>query len=75
MYTGCNDLDGAQRVFDKILEPCVVIPGYARSSRPNEALSLFRQLQARGLKTNDVTMLSVLSSCVFGCVRLRVVDS
>ncbi|CAK7326089.1 unnamed protein product [Dovyalis caffra] len=68
MYTGCNDVDGARRVFDKILEPCVVsynaiITGYARSSRPNEALSLFRQLQARKLKPNDVTMLSVLSSC------------
>ncbi|KAB5538531.1 hypothetical protein DKX38_016064 [Salix brachista] len=68
MYTGCKDVDGAQRVFDEILEPCVVsynaiITGYARSSRPNEALSLFRQLQARKLKPNDVTVLSVLSSC------------
>ncbi|KAJ6322441.1 hypothetical protein OIU77_012312 [Salix suchowensis] len=48
MHTGCNDVDGAQRVFGKILEPCVVMSGYVRSSRPNEALSLFRQLQARG---------------------------
>jgi len=68
MYAGSNDVDGAQRVFDEILEPCVVsynaiITGYARSSRPNEALSLFRQLQARKLKPNDVTVLSVLSSC------------
>ena len=50
MYRGCNDVDGAQREFDKILEPCVVISGYARSSWPNEALSLFRQLQARDLR-------------------------
>ncbi|OAY59574.2 pentatricopeptide repeat-containing protein At2g02980, chloroplastic [Manihot esculenta] len=68
MYTQCNDVDGARRVFDKITEPCVVsynaiIMGYARSSRPNEALSLFRELQARKLEPTDVTMLSVLSSC------------
>ncbi|KAF2299286.1 hypothetical protein GH714_031297 [Hevea brasiliensis] len=68
MYTQCDDVDGARRVFDKIAEPCVVsynaiIMGYARSSRPNEALSLFRELQARKLEPTDVTMLSVLSSC------------
>lgn len=68
MYTECNDVDAARRVFDKITEPCVVsynaiITGYARSSRPNAALSLFRELQASNLKPSDVTMLSVLSSC------------
>ncbi|KAL0003877.1 hypothetical protein SO802_011438 [Lithocarpus litseifolius] len=68
MYTECNDVNAARRVFDKIAEPCVVcynaiITGYARSSRPNEALSLFRELQAINLKPTDVTLLSVLSSC------------
>ncbi|KAK1553033.1 hypothetical protein Q3G72_027587 [Acer saccharum] len=68
MYFECNDVDAARRVFDKISEPCVVsynaiITGYARRSRPNEALSLFRELQERNLKPTDVTMLSALSSC------------
>lgn len=68
MYTECNDVDAARRVFDKIPDPCVVvhnamIKGYARSSRPNEALALFRELQASNLKPTDVTMLSALSSC------------
>ena len=68
MYTEFNDVNAARRVFDKIVEPCVVcynaiITGYARSSRPNEALSLFRELQASNLKPTDVTLLSVLSSC------------
>jgi len=68
MYTECADVDAARRVFDSIFEPCVVsynaiITGYARSSRPNEALSMFRELQARNLKPNDVTALSVLLSC------------
>ena len=68
MYTECNDVNAARRVFDKIAEPCVVcynaiITGYARSSLPNEALSLFRELQAINLIPTDVTLLSVLSSC------------
>ncbi|KAL6186847.1 hypothetical protein ACLB2K_042966 [Fragaria x ananassa] len=68
MYTECSDVDVARQVFDKIPEPCVVvqnamITGYARNSHPNEALSLFRELQASGLKPTDVTMLSALSSC------------
>ncbi|GLT98443.1 hypothetical protein SLE2022_159480 [Rubroshorea leprosula] len=68
MYTECNNVDAARQIFDKTSEPCVVlynaiITGYTRSSRPNEALSLFRELQLRNLKPTDVTMLSVLSSC------------
>ena len=68
MYTACNEMDCARRVFDKISQPCIVtynamITGYARGSRPNEALSLFRELQARNLMPTDVTMLSALSSC------------
>ncbi|KAL1126037.1 hypothetical protein V6Z11_A13G084600 [Gossypium hirsutum] len=68
MYTECNDVDSARRVFDKMLDPCVIsynaiITGYAKCSRPNEALSLFRELQVKSLKPTDVTMLSVLSCC------------
>ncbi|KAK9276760.1 hypothetical protein L1049_006296 [Liquidambar formosana] len=76
MYTECNDMDSARRVFDKISEPCVVtynaiITGYARSSRPNVALSLFREMQASNVKPTYVTMLSVLSSCaLFGALDL-----
>ena len=67
MYTECNDVNAA-RVFDKIAEPCVVyynaiITGYAQSSRPNEALSMFCELQASDLKPTDETLLSILSSC------------
>ncbi|CAL0315188.1 unnamed protein product [Lupinus luteus] len=68
MYTACNDIDAARRVFDKIDEPCVVsynaiITSLARNSQPNEALALFRELQETGLEPTDVTMLVVLSSC------------
>lgn len=68
MYTECRDVDGARKVFDSVQSPCVVtynsmITGYARASQPNEALSMFREMQARDLVPNAVTMLSVLSSC------------
>ncbi|XVF85918.1 hypothetical protein PTKIN_Ptkin17bG0156300 [Pterospermum kingtungense] len=68
MYTECNEVDSARRVFEKMLDPCVIsynaiITGYAKCSRPNEALPLFRELQVKSLKPTDVTMLSALSCC------------
>ncbi|CAA7043850.1 unnamed protein product [Microthlaspi erraticum] len=68
LYTECEDVDAARCVFDRINEPCVVsynamITGYARRNRPNEALSLFREMQGKSLKPNEITLLSVLSSC------------
>ncbi|KFK33478.1 hypothetical protein AALP_AA5G018400 [Arabis alpina] len=68
MYTECEDVDAARCVFDRIFEPCVVsynamITGYVRRNRPNEALSLFRVMQGKNLKPNEITLLSVLSSC------------
>ncbi|KAF8399482.1 hypothetical protein HHK36_015348 [Tetracentron sinense] len=76
MYTECGDVSAARRVFDDIANPCVVtynamVTGYARSSRPNEALALFRELQASNFKPTDVTMLSALSSCaLLGALEL-----
>ncbi|XP_010523463.1 PREDICTED: pentatricopeptide repeat-containing protein At2g02980, chloroplastic isoform X2 [Tarenaya hassleriana] len=68
MYMQCEDVDSARWVFDRMVKPCLVsynamITGYARSNRPNEALSLFREMQGKNLKPNDITLLSVLSSC------------
>ncbi|XP_062111603.1 pentatricopeptide repeat-containing protein At2g02980, chloroplastic [Humulus lupulus] len=68
MYTACNDIHAARRVFDNVEDPCIImynaiITGYTRNSLPNEALALFRQLQVSNVKPTDVTMLSVLSSC------------
>lgn len=68
LYSECNNVHSARRIFDKIQEPCIVmynaiITGYARSSQPNEALALFRELQTSDVKPTDVTMLSALSSC------------
>ncbi|XP_068643859.1 pentatricopeptide repeat-containing protein At2g02980, chloroplastic [Aristolochia californica] len=76
LYAECGDINAARRLFDEMGTRCVVsynamITGYAKSSRPNEALTLFRELQARDLKPTDVTMLSVLSSCaLLGALEL-----
>ncbi|KAK6931234.1 DYW domain [Dillenia turbinata] len=68
MYVECDDVDSGRGVFEKIVDPCVVtcnamINGYAECGWPNEALSMFRELQAKNLKPTDVTLLSVLSCC------------
>ncbi|XP_058083482.1 pentatricopeptide repeat-containing protein At2g02980, chloroplastic-like [Magnolia sinica] len=76
MYAECGDVQAARQLFDQMDQPCVVsynamIMAYARSSLPNEALALFRELQASDLKPTDVTMLSVLSSCaLLGALEL-----
>ncbi|KAH0753527.1 hypothetical protein KY290_023797 [Solanum tuberosum] len=68
MYIECKDNGSARRVFDRIADPCVVtynaiIMGYVRSSEPNKALLLFRELQVKKIKPSDVTILGVVSSC------------
>lgn len=80
MYTECGDVDAARRVFDKISDPCVVvynsiINGYVRSSRLNEASSLFRETQASSPRLDDETILSVLTSrALLGIIRAREMD-
>ncbi|MQL96559.1 hypothetical protein Taro_029239 [Colocasia esculenta] len=68
MYAECGDVRAARCLFEQTVDRCVVsynamIMACARSSRPGEALALFREMQAEGIKPTDVTMLSVLSSC------------
>ncbi|XP_077213322.1 pentatricopeptide repeat (PPR) superfamily protein [Tasmannia lanceolata] len=76
MYAECGDVRAARRIFNQMGRPCIVsynamIAGYARSSLPNEALALFRELQAFDIKPTDVTMLCVLSSCaLLGALEL-----
>lgn len=76
MYTERNDMGSARIVFDRIDEPCVVtynaiITSYVRVSQPNEALLLFRELQAKDLNPSDVTMLGIVSSCaLIGALQL-----
>ncbi|CAI9096597.1 OLC1v1032782C1 [Oldenlandia corymbosa var. corymbosa] len=76
MYIENNEIGSARRVFDGISDPCVVnynalIMGYVRSSEPDEALSLFRELQAKKLNATDVTVLGVIAACsLLGALKL-----
>lgn len=76
MYIESSDIRSARCVFDRVSAPCVVtynamIMGHVRSSQPNEALSLFRELQAKKLKPTEVTILGVISSCsLLGALEL-----
>ncbi|XP_072978381.1 pentatricopeptide repeat-containing protein At2g02980, chloroplastic-like [Typha angustifolia] len=76
MYAECGNIRAARTLFDRTDGCCVVsynsmITACVRNSRPSEALALFREMQAKGLKPTDVTMLSVLSSCaLLGALEL-----
>ncbi|XP_011626248.1 pentatricopeptide repeat-containing protein At1g08070, chloroplastic [Amborella trichopoda] len=68
MYAKCGLLDIARNVFDEMPKKDVVawsamISGYNQASRCKEALALFREMQVTEVQPNEVTMVSVLSSC------------
>lgn len=68
MYAKCGCVDTARSLFDQMPQRDVVawsamISGYSQSSRCKEALSLFHEMQKANVEPNEVTMVSVLSSC------------
>ncbi|XP_031478863.1 pentatricopeptide repeat-containing protein At5g06540-like [Nymphaea colorata] len=67
-YVKVNDIESARQIFDKMPHRDVVswtamINGYARLRFAKEALELFYQMQSTGIKPDEVTMISVISSC------------
>ncbi|KAK6148306.1 hypothetical protein DH2020_019218 [Rehmannia glutinosa] len=75
MYAKCGRVDTARDLFDIMSTRDVVawsamISGYSRSNRCKEALALFRDMQNANVEPNEVTMVSVLSSCaVLGALQ------
>ncbi|PIA30619.1 hypothetical protein AQUCO_05400008v1 [Aquilegia coerulea] len=68
MYAKCEKVDTARKLFDKVPRRDVVawsamISGYSQSDRCREALNLFHKMQMTKVDPNEVTMVSVLSSC------------
>ncbi|KVI06305.1 Pentatricopeptide repeat-containing protein [Cynara cardunculus var. scolymus] len=68
MYAKCGQVDTARSLFDQMSRRDVVawsamISGYNQASRCKEALSLFHDMQKANVEPNEVTMVSVLSSC------------
>ncbi|KAL5792091.1 hypothetical protein ACOSP7_000685 [Xanthoceras sorbifolium] len=68
MYSKCGKIDFAKKVFDSMDRRDIVswnamIDGYGIHGLGKEALLLFSQMNAVGLKPDDVTFICLLSSC------------
>ncbi|XP_002961545.2 pentatricopeptide repeat-containing protein At5g27110 [Selaginella moellendorffii] len=70
MYAKCGSLDEARRVFDRmslqsrnIVSWTAMISAYAQHGRSSESMELFQRMQQRGVEPNQVTFISILSSC------------
>ncbi|KAA8548666.1 hypothetical protein F0562_000350 [Nyssa sinensis] len=74
-YSECGEVDIGRKVFDEMFDRNVVswtsmICGYARRDQSKEAVSLFFEMVAAGIRPNSVTMACVISACA----KLRDLD-
>ncbi|XP_044977422.1 pentatricopeptide repeat-containing protein At2g02980, chloroplastic-like [Hordeum vulgare subsp. vulgare] len=69
LYARCEEVALARSLFDGMAEDrnlvawSSMIGGYSRAGMVNEALDLFRDMQAAGVNPDEVTMVSVISAC------------
>lgn len=68
MYARCGCVDDARKLFDRIPERNVVcwtsmISGCTQSGEFKESIELFREMQMAGVRADDTTIASVVSSC------------
>ncbi|KAK1629993.1 hypothetical protein QYE76_004308 [Lolium multiflorum] len=70
MYAKCGSLDAAAQVFAAVPERerdvfayTAMISGLSDHGRCGEAVELFRRMQDRGVRPNEVTFICVLSAC------------
>ncbi|KAI0516686.1 hypothetical protein KFK09_009363 [Dendrobium nobile] len=68
MYSQCGDVKAARTIFDHGTDLCVIsynsmITACVQSSRPSEALALFREMQSRRLRPTNILMLGILAAC------------
>jgi pentatricopeptide repeat protein len=70
MYAKCGNLDAAAQVFAAMPERerdvfayTAMISGMSDHGRCGEAVELFRRMQDRGVRPNEVTFICVLSAC------------
>ncbi|RLN04695.1 hypothetical protein C2845_PM13G24110 [Panicum miliaceum] len=68
MYAKCGLVEDARKVFDGMHERNVVcwtsmISGYTQLGKFKEAVELFRDMQISGMKADDATIATVVSSC------------
>lgn len=67
-YAKCGEMVLAQKIFESMQERDVrswssLIDGYVKAGEYREAMAVFENMLAVGPKANEVTMVSVLSSC------------
>ncbi|CAI8590891.1 unnamed protein product [Vicia faba] len=68
IYAACGDAESAHKVFVSMDERDLVawnsvINGFALNGRPNEALTLFREMSLEGVEPDGFTVVSLLSAC------------
>ncbi|XP_011623452.2 pentatricopeptide repeat-containing protein At3g16610 [Amborella trichopoda] len=68
MYAKCGSISSGRAVFDRMPKRDVVswnsiIAGYGVHGHGKEALSLFMEMQASGVKPDDITFVCLLSAC------------
>jgi pentatricopeptide repeat protein len=68
MYSKCGDVGESELVFlnlksQDIVSWNTIIAAYAQHGKYHKAISLFHEMETRGLIPNDITILSVLSAC------------
>ncbi|KAK1385979.1 pentatricopeptide repeat-containing protein [Heracleum sosnowskyi] len=68
VYGACGYAESAYKVFEEMPERNLVtwnsvINGFAVNSRPNETLTLFREMGVEGVEPDGFTMVSLLTAC------------
>ncbi|TYH30917.1 hypothetical protein ES288_A01G133000v1 [Gossypium darwinii] len=67
MYARCGELEGAEILFEEMVEKSVVswntmIGAYGQNGLFDEAMVLFNKMRAQALEANSVTLMSLLSA-------------
>lgn len=64
----CGELEPAHRLFDKssvrdLVSWNILINGYIKSGRTEDALKLYREMEDQGVNPDEVTMIAMVASC------------
>lgn len=76
LYSKCGDMEKAQSLFDRISSKTLaswnaIMTGYVLHGLFKEVIKLYRRMQAKFLKPDEITMVKVLSACAgLGAVEL-----
>ncbi|KAG1359362.1 pentatricopeptide repeat-containing protein [Cocos nucifera] len=68
IYAKCGQVRTARSLFDRVPSPAVIlwnamISGYAKNGHASEAVELFREMIARHIKPDSVTIRSAILAC------------